>query len=119
MTITLETLREIAFALPGVEEGMSTGTTIFLVKGKILMRLYNDNETLAMKMEENERAFLVKAEPDVYYVTEHYLNWPMVLIRLSNIDRADLAHHLEQAWRRLAPKRLVKDFDQQRSKEES
>jgi hypothetical protein len=41
---------------------------------------------------------LLAAEPRVYYVTDHYLNYPSVLVRLPRIDRSSLRDLLEMAW---------------------
>jgi hypothetical protein len=41
----------------------------------------------------------MKAEPDVYYLTNHYVNHPSVLVRLSRIDRTSLKDLLDYASR--------------------
>ena len=51
-----------------------------------------------VRVDRAERAKLLEAEPDVYYVTEHYLKHPMVLVRLSRIDRKGLRAFLGMAW---------------------
>ena len=47
---------------------------------------------------ESIRHTLLAAEPSVYYVTEHYERYPMVLVRLSSINREALRDLLELAW---------------------
>ena len=44
--VTLATVRRLALAFPGVEEGLSYGTPGFRVRGKFLARLWEDGETL-------------------------------------------------------------------------
>ncbi len=39
------------------------------------------------------------AEPGIYYLTDHYVNYPTVLVRLSRIDRKSLRDLLRIAWR--------------------
>ena len=39
------------------------------------------------------------AEPDIYYLTEHYVNYPVMLVRLSRIHRDALKDLLLMAWR--------------------
>ncbi len=107
-------VRHAALALPGIEEGLSYGTPALRVRGKFIARLHEDGESLVLKIDENERDLLLLAEPDIYYVTDHYSGYPYVLIRLTKIHRDDLTRLLEQAWRRVAPKRLVTAYDQQR-----
>jgi hypothetical protein len=112
--VTLATVRRLALAFPGVEEGLSYGTPGFRVRGKFLARLWEDGETLVVKCGDNERDFRLKADPETFFVTEHYRGYPTVLIRLARVRKKDLQAVLEEAWRWQAPKRLVKEYDQQR-----
>jgi hypothetical protein len=113
--VTLATVRLLALALPGVEEGLSYGTPGFRVRGKFLARLWEDGETLVVKCGDDERDFRMKADPETFFVTEHYRGYPTVLVRLARVRQADLQAVLEEAWRRQAPKRLVKEYDQRQS----
>ena len=111
---TLATVRRLVLAFPGVEEGLSYGTPGFRVRGKFLARLWEDGETLVVKCGDDERDFRMKAEPETFFVTEHYRGYPTVLVRLGRVREDDLQAVLEEAWRRQAPKRLVKEYEQQR-----
>jgi hypothetical protein len=107
----LLTVRRLALALPGVEEGPSYGTPGFRVRGKFLARLWEDGETLVVKCGDNERDFRIQAAPGTFFITDHYRGYPTVLIRLARVRPADLREVLEEAWRRNAPKRLVAEYD--------
>jgi hypothetical protein len=109
--VTFETVREIALALPGVEEGLSYGTPGFRVKGKLFARIWEDGETLVLKIGFDAREILMKAEPATFFLTDHYAGYPFVLVRLPVIDRAKLAGVVEEAWRLNAPKRLLASHD--------
>lgn len=111
--VNLATVRRLALAFPGVEEGVSYGTPGFRVRGKFLARLWEDGETLVVKCGDDERDFRMKADPRTFFVTEHYHGYPTVLVRLARVREEDLRAVLEEAWRRQAPKRLVKKFDEQ------
>jgi hypothetical protein len=91
--------------LPGIEEGTSYGTPSLTVRGKFLMRA-KDADTLVFRCTMEEKAFLMEAEPAIYFETDHYVGWPAVLVRLSAIGSAELAHCVERAWRVQAPKKL-------------
>lgn len=114
-TVTYETARRLALALPGVEEGTSYGTPAFRVTGKLLARLREDGDSLVVKTDFDEREMLMRADPATFYITEHYRNYPAVLVRLSSVGRDELHDLLEQAWRRTAPRRLVASFDAERA----
>jgi hypothetical protein len=106
-SVTFETVRQIALALPGVEEGTSYGTPAFRVRGKFMARLREDGETLVVKCDYPERDFRMEISPDAFFVTDHYLGYPMLLVRLAAVEEDDLRDLLELAWRSLAPKRLL------------
>ena len=109
--VTFDTVRQLARALPGVEEGVSYGTPALRVRGKLIARLREDGESLVVKIDFEEREVLMEADQQTFYITEHYRNYPAMLVRLSNVDVAALRELLEDAWRRAAPKRMVADYD--------
>jgi hypothetical protein len=108
--MTLETVREIALGLPGAEEGTSYGTPAFRVCGTLFARLHESGESLVVKIDPDERAMRMKVDPETYHITDHYLNYPLMLLRLSSVSRDDLVDLLEESWRRSAPKRLLAVF---------
>lgn len=105
--VTYETVREIALALPGVEEGPCYGTPGLRVRGKLIARLWEDGETLVLKVGFDAREMLMAANPETFYITDHYAGYPYVLVRLPKVAREQIEHLIEEAWRLNAPKRLV------------
>jgi len=106
-TLTWNAVRKLALALPGVEDGTSFGTPALKVAGKLLVRLKEDRETIAIRVELAAREVLMGIKPETYYVTDHYRCYPWMLVRLASADPGDLRDLIHQAWRRNAPKRLV------------
>jgi hypothetical protein len=92
-------VRPLALALPGVEEGTSYGTQAFRVRGKFFARLREDGDSLVLKCNVYERRYLVEDMPEVFYVTDHYRDYPAVLVRLSAVAPALLRERLEASWR--------------------
>jgi hypothetical protein len=108
----------IALALPGVEESTSYGTPSLKVRGKILSRLRTEAEgALALRCDFVDRQILLQADPRAFFITDHYVNYPMILIRLYRVRRSALPDLIERAWRMVAPARLIAEYDagQQRS----
>jgi hypothetical protein len=101
--IDFDVVREIAVALPDVKESTIHGAPSLKVRGRLLTcpALHSSAEpnSLMVRIDFNRRAELMKAEPDVYYLTNHYVNHPSVLVRLSRIDRTALKDLLDYAWR--------------------
>jgi len=104
---TIDTVREIALALPSVEEGTSYGTPGWKAKGKLMARLKEDGETLVVRIEPEARDLLMRSEPETFFVTDHYVGHPWVLVSLPRVERAALATLLEEAWRLVAPAKLT------------
>lgn len=109
--VTFETARRMALALPEVEEGTWFGTPAFRVRGKSFARLREDGDSLVVMVNLFERAYLMEAEPESFHITDHYRDYPAMLVRLSAVRPALLRERLEEAWRIKAPKRLVAAYD--------
>ena len=97
--ISFDTVREIAQALPGAVEGTSYGTPAFRVGKTLFVRQHQDGESLVVRMDPKERAVRVAADPKTYAVTDHYVNYPWVLVRIASVKRRELKELLEEAWR--------------------
>ena len=109
--VTFEQVRKIALSLSNVEESTSYGTPAFKTAGKLLARLKEDGDSLVVGTTFEEREDLLAADPATYYITDHYLKYPWVLVRLSRVspdamrDLLGRALRLTQSTNRRAPKR--------------
>jgi hypothetical protein len=112
--VTYETVREIARGLPGTVEGISYGTPAFRVGKSLFVRQHQDGESLVVKINFEDRAMRMRADPETFYITDHYLNYPWILVRLATVDTDDLRDLLEEAWRLSASKRLLSAHDSAR-----
>ena len=105
--MTYEVVRHLGLTLPGVTEGTSYGTPALKLGGKLLARLKEDGETLVIRIGFLERQSLMESDPEVFYITDHYLNYPAMLVRLGKVRRDRMRRLLEDAWRVLAPKSVT------------
>jgi hypothetical protein len=109
--MTYDEVREIALAWPEVEDGTSYRTPALKVRKKLLVRLKEDGDSLVMPgVPQDERDMLVESAPRVFYFTDHYRDYPMVLIRLSKAKRATVEPLLRRQWRTLASKAALKQY---------
>jgi hypothetical protein len=109
--MTFDDIRHIALAWPEVEDGTSYGTPALKVRKKMLVRLKEDRDSLVMPgVPQDERDMLVESQPKVFYFTDHYRDYPMVLIRLSSAKRATVEPLLRRQWRALASKAALKQY---------
>jgi hypothetical protein len=103
--VTFDDVREFVLTWPEVEDGTSYGTPALKVRKKMLARLKEDGDSLVMPdMPIDERAMLVERQPKIFYFTDHYADYPIVLIRLSKAKRAIVEPLLRRRWRGLASK---------------
>lgn len=92
----LSSIQEIALSLPSVIEKTCFGTAGFYVDNKLLARLKEDGETLAVFTP--DRDVWISKETKTFYITDHYKNHPYVLVRLNTISKEDLETLLKEAW---------------------
>src|SRR5262245_32802143 len=102
-SVTFATVRTMALALPEATEGTSYGTPAFFVGGKLFARKHQSGEVLVVKIDPKDRAQRMSADPQTFYITDHYLKHPMMLVRLANVYPDDLHELLTESWRRNAP----------------
>jgi hypothetical protein len=96
-------VRNIGLALPGVEESTAYGFPALKVQGKLLACVPANRSaeagSIVIRVDFDDRAELLAAAPDVYYVTDHYLDYSAVLVRLSRVNRKVLQDLLGMAYK--------------------
>jgi hypothetical protein len=90
--------------LPDVEATTKyDGSPVLKVRGCFMAGLAThrsaDPETLVVRVSVEERQWLMEDAPETYYVTDYYEKYPLVLVRLSRIDRDALRDLLSVSWR--------------------
>ena len=106
--MTFDDVRKFALAWDEVEDGTSYGTPALKVRKKLLARLREDGDSLVMPgVPQGEREMLIETQPKIFYFTDHYRDYPMVLIRLSKAARSDVEPLLQRQWRTLASKKAL------------
>ena len=114
MAISFDEVVDAARHLPGIEVGTSYNTPALKVKGKFMGRLRSEAEgALVLRCELFDREMLMQADAETFFITEHYKDYPAVLINLTQLRRAALPQLLEAAWRMVAPAKLIAAFDAQ------
>ena len=101
---------KLATRFPGVETGTSYGTPALHVRKKFLARLKEDGETVAMRVDFDDRDVLLELDPAAFYLTDHYRAYPAMLVRLKQVRLDMLERLLEQAWRGQATKSLLSEY---------
>jgi hypothetical protein len=90
MPVGFDTVRKIALALPGVEETTAYGSPTLKVQGKLMACIAINRSaepaSLMVRVDFDDRAELLAADPDVYYLTDHYAPYNALLVRLSRVS---------------------------------
>ena len=110
--MTLEEMRAIVLSFPGAVEGSSYGQPSFLVNKKFFTRLRREDDSLVLlEVSFDEREMLIEAEPETFHFTAHYKDYPAVLARMASLHPGSFSNFLERRWRKIAPKKAVKERD--------
>lgn len=93
----------MGLALPGTEESVSWRSPSLKLRGKMyaVMASHKSAEprTLVVILPIEQRDEIIAADPDTYYLTDHYVNYPSLLVRLDRVSDDALRDLLLTAWR--------------------
>ncbi|HEY7497733.1 MAG TPA: MmcQ/YjbR family DNA-binding protein [Vicinamibacterales bacterium] len=96
-------VREYGRTLPEVEEGTMYGTPALKVRGKMFACIASHSSaepnTLVVRVPFDQRDELIATDPSTYYLTDHYVGYASVLVRLSRVHPDALRDLLLSAWR--------------------
>ncbi|HKV78894.1 MAG TPA: MmcQ/YjbR family DNA-binding protein [Candidatus Sulfotelmatobacter sp.] len=99
--ISFDTVRKIGLVLPGVEASTAWGAPALKIRGKLMACVPTHRSakpgSLMVRVGFDHRAELLAAAPDVYYVTDHYIGYTAVLVRLSLVTPSVLQDLLGMA----------------------
>ena len=112
-------VRRLALALPGVEEIDSDGFD-FRVGGRGFVWSYPERKPGKPRVirtdiavlfvgDEAEKQALLLGEPAIFFTVPGYDGWPLVMLRLAEVDVARLTELVVDAWRMRAPEELAGD----------
>ena len=79
----------IGRTLPDVEVATSWGKPALKVRGRMFVCIAShkstEPDTLVVMMDFADRDALIEEDPDTYYLKEHYISYPCVLVRLAHV----------------------------------
>ncbi len=82
-------VEKIGRTLPGVEVGTAWNTPALKVRGRMFVCIAShksaEPDTLVVMMDVADRDALVADDPETYYLKEHYVGYPCVLVRLGRV----------------------------------
>ena len=113
-------VRRLALSLEGVEEIDSDGFD-FRVGGRGFVwsypeRLPGSKRVIRVDIavlyvgDEAEKQALLLGEPGIFFTTSGYDGWPLVMLRLAEVDQERLAELVIDAWRMRAPAAIASEL---------
>jgi hypothetical protein len=112
--VTEGDVRQIALGLPETSERTYNRLPGFQVRKQLFIRIHELDDVLLVSCASvEERDELLAAEPDKFFITPHYQDYPAVLVRLREVDREELSELITESWRLNASKRLLVAFDEE------
>jgi hypothetical protein len=114
MTPDRQTVRGLALALPGATERPHFDRPSFRVRTRIFATLPpGDPPRAVLKLPREAQMALVASEPETFgLVGWEHQGWTSVA--LTNVDPGELEELVEEAWRQVAPKRVLAEYDRRR-----
>jgi len=120
MAVSKAQVAKIALSFPGALEKSSYGRPAFFIEKKFFTRVRDEDSSIVVIVADMQsRDMMLELDPDTYFITDHYRDYPSVLVRLAKITPAELKTMLQRRWERIAPKKMVKaqtDAESQRKK---
>jgi len=111
--VTAAQLKKIALSFPEASEKSSYGKPAFAVGKKFFTRLRAEDNSIVLVVDDmHTRDMMLELDPKTYFITDHYKDYPSVLVRMERITPDELNAMLERRWRKIAPKKLMKEIDE-------
>lgn len=104
----------LSLDLPNVTESISWGQPNLKAHGKLWCWWSPHCDAPVFKVSFEQRDALLEFHADVFFVHPHYRNHPLVLMRPERFDREWAMANLLESWRGMAPKRVLKAYDDAR-----
>jgi hypothetical protein len=101
----------LSLGLPRVSESSTWGEPALKAHGKLWVWWSPNEDAPVFKVTFEEREILVEVDPETFFYTPHYKNFPMVLVRPEKLKIDWVKKNMLDVWRAQAPKRFLKEFD--------
>ena len=102
-SVSLETVWQMGAALHGVDKSTGWGNPALKVRGQLMVCVPTHRSaepgSLMIRLDRNDREPLLAESPDLYYITDHYVDYDGVLVRLAQLNPELLSDLLAMAHR--------------------
>jgi hypothetical protein len=110
MPISRSEGRKIALAIPGTTEVLWFRKPAVFLHGQFLTKVHDKEDAMTLRVSSMEmRDMMLEAEPKLFYITDHYRNFPFILVRLTALTPRILKKILAGRAAQLAEKPAKKN----------
>lgn len=103
--------------LPRVTAGTSYGAPALRARDKAFATL-KEKGCMVLNCGHEQKAFLLEMAPETYWVTDHFRNWPGLMVRLDMISDHELQGRLIEAWKQRMTRKDIAAYDASRTRAE-
>jgi hypothetical protein len=96
--VTYDVVRRAGLSLPNTKESTSYGTPALKLNGQLFVRLHQDLDRIVVRMPFDRREELMAGDPETYFITDHYRDYPWILVSLSKVHPDALPDLLRTAY---------------------
>jgi hypothetical protein len=89
---------DFTLTLPGTEASTSYGQPAVKVRRKLLVSTGHVEGSFHVVAPHEEKALLLATDPDTFWQTSHYQNWPGLLVRYASADPERVRRVIARAW---------------------
>ena len=99
-----------ALTLPGTELSTSYRQPAIKVEGKMFVSTGHEADSYHVRSAREDKAVLIETDPDTFWQTPHYANWPGLLVRYASVDPDRVSLVITRAWWDAATGRMRREF---------
>ena len=103
MAVSLESVWKAGEALPGVVRATAWGSPALKLRGQLMACVPTHKSaepgSVMVRVDRRGREAMLAERPDLFYVTDHYVGYDAVLVRLAACDAAMVRELLGMAHR--------------------
>ena len=83
--------RKVILSIPGTDERLWFNQPSVFIHDRFLAKTHHKEDAVTLQVGSMEmRDMMLEAEPEMFYITDHYRKFPFVLVRLSALTRTVL-----------------------------
>ncbi|MFG2820214.1 MmcQ/YjbR family DNA-binding protein [Kitasatospora sp. NPDC048365] len=109
--VTFDQFKAMALGLPQTHEEPTWEEVTLRLGKKIFAMGRPESPSVCVKASKEDQAELLAAAPEVYSMAPYVGRHGWVLVDLERVDPDELHDLVTDAWRSVAPKKLLRDFD--------